>query len=480
MPTAKPGKTTTEPTEPKKERLAPDRMLFTKAKLDKLLTTRPHRQRTIWDVTSRSTGLSVLVSRGPKHKRQATVTFRVVYYLPDKPGEPRYKALGRYPDECSDIDAVRRKAAKLRGDAADGIDPKRRKLSGNFKEIVDQFFDEYARHKRTGEETLRILSTYVVPEWAEKNIETITKSDVSALMNKIGNGRIAGPDGSKIGTPFVARAVRTQLVTLFNWYVANYSSDDFRSPIVKPQKNDPVLKKPKARERYLNDNELRALWTASGEMDVYGAAIRTALLTAVRFGKVKQMRRRDLKARMPIAGWMENGQWIEPRDIPHVWDPSRPDDPPNKQVAAVPLSKLARDVIAAVPIIDAKGGKDFVFSINGRGPLDNWDRKKKKLDDRMTALLREDDPNAVLEPWQARDLRRTARTLLSRAGISREEVKEHSLGHVGAEIKRTYDRHGFLAEKAAAFEALAQLIARIVNPPAVVPLRGEGAATAAP
>jgi len=38
----------------------------------------------IWD--SKQTGLHVLVSRGPKDKRQATVTFRVVYYLKSQPG----------------------------------------------------------------------------------------------------------------------------------------------------------------------------------------------------------------------------------------------------------------------------------------------------------------------------------------------------------------------------------------------------------
>jgi hypothetical protein len=51
----------------------PGRRVGTKARLDNLLKTgRPHRQKTIWD--TKETGLSVLISRGPKHKRQATVT----------------------------------------------------------------------------------------------------------------------------------------------------------------------------------------------------------------------------------------------------------------------------------------------------------------------------------------------------------------------------------------------------------------------
>jgi hypothetical protein len=490
MPTTKPTKqrdaTKPAPTGPKPPRRkndtampsAPERTKLTKAKLDKLLLSRPHRQYTIWD--TETTGLSVLVSRGPTHDHRATVTFRVVYYL--KPGEPRYLKIGRYPDKHSDIEAVRREAQQARIDAKNGIDPTRPKLSGNFKEIVEGvknkegvleggFLANYAKGKVSEEETKRILTVYVVPEWADKNVESITKSDVSALVNKIANRRITGPKGRKIGTPSVARSVRTQLVTLFNWYVANHSSEDFRSPIVKPPKNDKVLKKPKARERCLSDDEIRVLWTASGDLGIYGAAIRFALLSAQRFGKIKEMRRRDLKDRMRIQGRMENGRWIDDQDIGHVWDPSRPNDPENKKVSPVPLSKLARDVIATLPIIDAQGGKDFVFTTTGRGPLDNWDRYKKQLDRKITAALREGDRNAALEPWQHRDLRRTARTLLSRAGV-RSDVSEHCLGHVRPEIEGTYDRYDYLAEKADAFERLAQLIGRIVNPADnVVPLR---------
>jgi hypothetical protein len=33
---------------------------------------------------------------------------------------------------------------------------------------------------------------------------------------------------------------------------------------------------------------------------------------------------------------------------------------------------LAREVIAAVPIIDADKPKDFVFTINGQTPLKGW------------------------------------------------------------------------------------------------------------
>jgi hypothetical protein len=60
------------------------------------------------------------------------------------------------------------------------------------------------------------------------------------LLNRIARGQIAYVDkygkSRKAGTPAVARATRTQLQTLFNWYVDEYGSDEFRSPIVKTRK----------------------------------------------------------------------------------------------------------------------------------------------------------------------------------------------------------------------------------------------------
>ena len=60
---------------------------------------------------------------------------------------------------------------------------------------------------------------------------------------------------------------------------------------------------------------------------------------------------------------------------------------------------------------------------------------------------------------------------MSRAGISSDHA-ERCLGHVIGGVRGVYDRHEFHAEKKHAFEALAALIERIVDPKAnVVALR---------
>ena len=73
--------------------------------------------------------------------------------------------------------------------------------------------------------------------------------------------------------------------------------------------------------------------------------------------------------------------------------------------------------------------------------------------------------------FRLHDLRRTARTLLSRIGVS-FEVAEAILGHRPRGIVAVYNLHSYEAEKRIALAKLADAIDRIVNPPPsnVVPL----------
>jgi integrase len=447
---------------------------LTKELLDRYTKERPREQKMIWD--QEETGLCVLISPGPEHKQESTVTFRVCYYLRDEPGKPRYLKLGRYPDgtytstrEGKEItikcDAARasmkelRTAARIiRSNAKDlGIDPRRPRLTGNFKQWVDRFIEEYAKpNQRSWSETKRILELYVVPDWQDRDIEQLEwKKDISPHLSQLAAGKYRS-NGRTLGTPSVARSVRAHLVTLFNWYVDEYGNEKFRSPMVSTRKTKKW--KVKARERNLDRDELRILWAACDQLGgPYSALVKTALLTGQRFRKVGQMRRRDLKERVTT---------MDGTVVRHVWDPTRPNDPPNKQVGVVPLSKLARQVIESVPIIDADHGQDFVFTYNGRQAMKGWSKCKARLDKKMRALPAEEkgvDPTAVeWKPWQARDLRRTTRTMLSR--LASKDIAEHCLAHKPPTIEGTYDRYDYLPQKRDAFEKLASELDYVLKP----------------
>jgi hypothetical protein len=123
-------------------------------------------------------------------------------------------------------------------------------------------------------------------------------------------------------------------------------------------------------------------------------------------------------------------------------------------------------IINSVPIIDAgRRSQDFVFSINGRTLFNGWWTSKRILDKKMSEIL-----GSEIEPWQHRDLRRTARTLMSGLGISRE-ISERCLAHVLGGVEGTYDRYDYLKEKREAFAKLSNRIAEIVGEPSPKPVR---------
>jgi integrase len=119
------------------------------------------------------------------------------------------------------------------------------------------------------------------------------------------------------------------------------------------------------------------------------------------------------------------------------------------------LVPLSREALALLP---AEG--NWLFSAYGTRPVRGFSGLKTSFDEACGVT-----------GWVIHDLRRTARTLMSRAGVSADHA-ERCLGHVLPGIRGTYDLHDFATEKRQAFEALAAQVDRIVNPREnVVPLR---------
>jgi integrase len=109
---------------------------------------------------------------------------------------------------------------------------------------------------------------------------------------------------------------------------------------------------------------------------------------------------------------------------------------------------LSRAAIAALP---EKIG-EFVFTVDGRAAINGLHKPRRRLDEASGT-----------SGWTLHDLRRTARSLMSRAGVASDHA-ERCLGHVIGGVRGVYDRHEYYEEKRRAFEALAAQIDRIVNP----------------
>ena len=112
---------------------------------------------------------------------------------------------------------------------------------------------------------------------------------------------------------------------------------------------------------------------------------------------------------------------------------------------ARPLTREARAVLPA-------RSAGFVFTTNGVTPISGF----SKMLDQLQA-------ESATADWTLHDLRRTARTLMTRAGV-RDEHAERCMGHALPGIQGTYNVWAYLPEKLQAYDALAGLIERIINP----------------
>jgi integrase len=257
----------------------------------------------------------------------------------------------------------------------------------------------------------------IFPTLGDLPMADIKRSDVVRLLDAIedDNG------------PRAAHVVLAYLSKLFNWHASR--DDEFRSPIVRGMGR--VKPRERARERTLSDDEIRAVWSAADEADVFGRYLQFLLLTATRRTEAAQMMRAEL------AG----GVWTIPAARMK-----------GKQEHVVPLSAAASKLVADLP---AKG--DFVFTTDGVAPISGFSKFKRAFD--KAVATRESKP---LPNWTLHDLRRTARSLMSRAGVPTDHA-ERVLGHAIGGVRATYDRHDFANEKRDALAKLAGLIDRIVS-----------------
>jgi integrase len=190
---------------------------------------------------------------------------------------------------------------------------------------------------------------------------------------------------------------------------------------------------------------LRQVWLAAeAEDSVFGKFLMLLLLTAQRREKVATMRWGDVD--------LATGIWTirteSAREKGHA--------------GALKLPPLAVKIIRSLPRFAAN---EYVFAgrrpgepIAGFAPLHTGFKARCKR---------------VADEWVLHDLRRTARSLLSRAGV-RPDIAERTLGHSIGGLVDVYDVHPYGPEKAAALAKLAALIEQIVRgkPGAnIVPMR---------
>lgn len=342
-------------------------------------------------------------------------SWRALYYVH---GQPRTKILGKFPD-VSVAEAYKK---------ARQFEPEIKKAQAdNFEQVAADFITSYVDDKklRSKPEIERVLKKYILPEWRDRTFVEIGRSDVAKLHDAIKANH--GPRQANVALAIISK--------LCNWFAAR-RSDTYVSPIVRGMAFENG-----ERNRILNDAELRAVWNACEGN--FGDIVKLLLLTAQRREKIGTMKWGDLN----------DGVW----SIPH--EPREKSNPGLLRLPQAAIDILnARDEIAENPYV-------FPGRIRGK-PFNSYSQSKTELDKKLP----KDMPQ-----WQLHDLRRTARSLMSRAGVT-SHLAERVLGHTIKGVEGVYDRHKYSEETAHALEVLAGVIDAIINPrdDNVVPIHAQG------
>jgi integrase len=314
----------------------------------------------------------------------------------------------------ADARAASAEAIKQAKQGNDPRDPKKQAKSkrliaeGNTFEVFTlKYLDsDDTKALNTANQIRARLTKIAVPLLGDMPITDIKRSHIADALDHIAkhNGRTQ------------ANRVLSDISCVLNFY--GDRDDDYLMP--RLNKLNRTLT---ARSRVLDDGELKKVWNAADRYTKF------LLLTAARRNEAAGIQWKEIDGTdwvLPAARSQKTGQDL-----------------------VRPLSQAALDLLGP------KGPPDeYIFGSDPNKPLRSYPRLKRRV-----------DKASGVTGWRLHDLRRTARTLLSRAGIHADHA-ERCLGHVIGGVRGVYDRHEFHAEKKRAFEALARQIDLIVNPPA--------------
>ena len=210
-------------------------------------------------------------------------------------------------------------------------------MADSFEAVAEEWLKRDQAHNRSIAEVKRVIERDVTPAWDGRQITTIGRRDVIALIDGIADR----------GAVIFARRVHAHLHRLFRWSVGRGIIE------VNPMADLPKPGAAVARDRVLSDSELALIWQAAATPAGHSARQSSLLiLTAARRDEIGALRWAEIEAdKIALAGARTKN--AEPRNIP--------------------LSGTARDIIAALPRV---ADSPFVFTTTGTTPVSGWSRAK--------------------------------------------------------------------------------------------------------
>jgi integrase len=354
-----------------------------------------------------------------------------------KDGKQTRPKLGTWP--ALSIAAARRAALKALGSIETGADPvgeKRearaaRKVKVAAGVTVAKRLAEWqagrnadptaAWSDRYAAEVARIAAREIVPKLGARALTETTRADWAGLVA-----------AKRKTAPAMASALYRVVASFLGYAEAN---GWIAAPLLPRKGVATLAPPPAARERVLTDAELLAVWQAADrEAPKLRAFVRLLILTAARELEVADMAAGEVDR--------EAGRW----SIPGARSK-------NGTGYSVPLAGLALAELANVWPNEEPDAAHLLLGRGARSGFRGFSRLKGRL-----------DAASNVEGWRFHDLRRTARTGMTRLGVPRDHA-EAAINHLSGRtaLERTYDRHDYGAEILAALRLWQGHVAGVVG-----------------
>jgi integrase len=332
----------------------------------------------------------------------------------------RRLTLGPYPTIGLADARDRAKVALLQ--VASGADPATTKRAARnadtFGDLAIEYIEGYAKlKKKSWRDDERTLKAELLPEWKHTPLKELKRRDIRELVQRIA-GRPA---------PIMANRTLALVRKMLNYAIeCEWLDANPAALIPKPGVE-------RSRDRVLTSDELRAFRSAiEDEPTVIRAWLRLRLLTAQGGGEVIRMRWSDVDL---VSKW-----WTIPAAVAK-----------NKLAHRVPLNPPAVTILRELRAA-AKSDAVWVCATSVLDTPAIHDAKK------AVARVR----RRVGFDFRGHDLRRTAASLMTSAGVPRLVVAK-ILNHVETDVTAVYDRHSYDVEKRAALDVWARQLQRILR-----------------
>ena len=362
-------------------------------------------------------GLELRVSPPGMRFPEGVKSWRVQYRLPGNRKKNAFK-IGRFPDIS--LSEARATARALFATISKGQDPRhdRQTTAASRERTIKTVWSDYIEfyvtvhnRPRTQRDKQQAFTRYIRPVLGPWPLKEVDRPKLESFLN----------DLAANGTS-TRRKIHRYLSSFWNFALERGEVDHNPFLTLRPPKPAP------ARERVLDDDEIRAFWEAETHR-VYVPMLKIALLTGQRFGSIRTLRWKqiDLKQRL----------WSIPAEAFKSGKPH-----------SVPLSATASTILENLPRWDAG---DYVFTTQGGvKPFGNIGREHAKL-------LRATGTSG----WHRHDVRRTGATILQREGCSMEIIAA-LLGHKLQGVTPIYLRHDYSTEKRNAVDTLERAVTKIL------------------